>query len=280
VVESTQGLPGGVLLTKTGATYKWSYPNRHGDLIFATDNTGTMIGGRTTFDPFGNQIGAVAPVDNSTGSWDYGWHGTAQRPLESQAGITPIIEMGARQYTSLLGRFLETDPIEGGTPNDYMYPGDPINSSDLGGTFAAGLCGTLKYGLYWLVATVQTCFFIDDAGRTLFTIGGGGGVGGNNGASIEGVASSVHHVAQLLGISACASASLPGVLSGSACVFRANGHWYSSWSFGGGTRGIGVDLSIMYASVLPSWLRGAAMWLFRRTGCDLTSARKLSKCRL
>jgi hypothetical protein len=46
-----------------------------------------------------------------------------------------MVEMGARQYSPLLGRFLEVDPIEGGTPNNYVYPTDPINSSDLGGLF-------------------------------------------------------------------------------------------------------------------------------------------------
>ncbi|MCW2573595.1 MAG: hypothetical protein JWO88_3653 [Frankiales bacterium] len=43
--------------------------------------------------------------------------------------------MGVRLYDPKLGRFLEVDPIEGGSANDYDYcNGDPINCFDLGGT--------------------------------------------------------------------------------------------------------------------------------------------------
>ena len=41
--------------------------------------------------------------------------------------------MGARQYSSLLGRFFEVDPVLGGNDNDYTYPLDPLNQSDLDG---------------------------------------------------------------------------------------------------------------------------------------------------
>ena len=44
--------------------------------------------------------------------------------------------MGARQYSSLLGRFLEVDPVLGGNANDYAYVSDPVGMSDLD-----GLCG-------------------------------------------------------------------------------------------------------------------------------------------
>lgn len=41
--------------------------------------------------------------------------------------------MGARQYVPLLGPFLSVDPVAGGNSNDYNYPNDRINFSDLGG---------------------------------------------------------------------------------------------------------------------------------------------------
>jgi hypothetical protein len=44
--------------------------------------------------------------------------------------------MGARQYYPTLGRFTEVDPIEGGVDNDYNYPTDPLNSSDVSGKAA------------------------------------------------------------------------------------------------------------------------------------------------
>jgi hypothetical protein len=41
--------------------------------------------------------------------------------------------MGARVYNPTTGRFLQVDPVEAGTPNNYTYPTDPINQMDLNG---------------------------------------------------------------------------------------------------------------------------------------------------
>ena len=142
-VSSTNGiferllqLPGGVLLTKRGSSEVWSHPNHHGDLIAWTDATGAKPDPTMAFDPFGNALGNTSGVDAVNGAMDYTWHGAQQRPTERQAGYTKLIEMGARQYSQVLGRFLEVDPIEGGTDNDYAYPADPLNSADLDGSSA------------------------------------------------------------------------------------------------------------------------------------------------
>jgi RHS repeat-associated protein len=142
VQRRTLGLMGGAVLSKSTGSEIWSISNLHGDTIATLGSTGLVTGGPFTYDPFGKTIGG-AP-DNQIGSFDNGWLGKNQRPLEQQSGLRAVIEMGARIYDPQLGRFLQVDPIEGGTANDYSYVEDPINQFDLDGNSCWGSWSCIK----------------------------------------------------------------------------------------------------------------------------------------
>jgi len=127
-----------VAISGATSSARWQLSNLHGDVVttVADDAALTTPDGPTLdADEYGNPRGATAR---------YGWLGAKQRSTEALAGLTL---MGARLYSPILGRFLQTDPVVGGSCNTYEYAcGDPINSVDLDGCRQCGV----QYA-YWTI---------------------------------------------------------------------------------------------------------------------------------
>jgi RHS repeat-associated protein len=96
--------------------------NLHGDLGATADSAGNI----STTSDYG-EFGAP----RSGAAERYGWLGSHQRMADPVSGV---LLMGARLYSPDIGRFLQTDPVQGGNANSYDYAAqDPINGSDLSG---------------------------------------------------------------------------------------------------------------------------------------------------
>jgi RHS repeat-associated protein len=121
--------PGGDLAHYTEAPTSainpnYSYYSGHGDLAAEADHSGTRTR-LIKLDPWGNPLTApgTGVQELYTGRWD-----------KKHDLATSLIEMGARPYDPILGRFLAVDPVDSGSRNSYEYASqDPINAYDLTG---------------------------------------------------------------------------------------------------------------------------------------------------
>jgi RHS repeat-associated protein len=141
-------LPGSITLTKSPTNpdlsrqVVYSLKNYHGDTALTLSASGVSTSSLTAYGPFGEKLvgGTLGAQTTATGSptltnasdTNMGWAASPSRKVEPLFTLA-FIQMGARVYLPTLGRFLQRDPVEGGTLNDYVYAHDPVNLSDYTG---------------------------------------------------------------------------------------------------------------------------------------------------
>ena len=132
-VDAFTGLD--ALVNQAGTT-TFELHNLHDDVAAEADGSGNITS-TTDYQEFG------APRTGS-GLARLGWLGSYGRQVDSNSGI---VLMGARGYSPALGRFLQTDPAQGGSANAYDYAfQQPIDNSDILGTYS---CYRYSYGWTW-----------------------------------------------------------------------------------------------------------------------------------
>jgi RHS repeat-associated protein len=131
--------PDGLLLMDTNGAPTYPISDLHGDQVGTTDAGGTFTAG-----PVEDEFGLGNQPANHLG-----WLGDQQRM--TVGGALGVVQMGVRLYSPALGRFLEVDPVPGGSANDYDYAyQEPVSGIDLDGrTYVTPYgCDLQPYGNY------------------------------------------------------------------------------------------------------------------------------------
>jgi RHS repeat-associated protein len=118
------------ITTTNGVTHTdWQLSNLHGDNVATIHDSDDGLTSTSLYTEYGTPKNAA-----DTGSKRYGWLGTSERAADTPGGI---VIMGVRLYNPVTGRFLQPDPVPGGSCNAYDYGcADPINKKDLDGRLA------------------------------------------------------------------------------------------------------------------------------------------------
>jgi RHS repeat-associated protein len=124
------GIGGFAAVQNNGETPVLQLTNLHGDIVATAylSETATALASTADTSEFGIPTTSLPPK--------YSWLGANEIPTELPSGV---LDMGARSYVPQLGRFLQPDPISGGSANAYSYTfGDPVNASDPSGAYTVG----------------------------------------------------------------------------------------------------------------------------------------------
>jgi RHS repeat-associated protein len=129
-VDSISGSGGQLDATvDQGGTVTVDLRDLHGDVSATASGSATATSLSTTNDwtEFGSP--------NSGAAGRFGWLG-AQLRTSQLAGS--VVTMGKRVYLPSAGRFLQTDPVPGGSANAYDYVNqDPVDGFDLSGEYVS-----------------------------------------------------------------------------------------------------------------------------------------------
>lgn len=120
-----QGFNGLAATTTSSGSITLNLTNTHGDIVapsLPADSNWDLTVTQTQADEYGN---------NATRRARFDYLGSHERQRDDLSGLTL---MGARTYSPALGRFLQKDPVTGGSRNSYEYAaGDGVNNRDLDG---------------------------------------------------------------------------------------------------------------------------------------------------
>jgi RHS repeat-associated protein len=130
------GLDGNIVATQNNVESPvLQIVNLHGDVVGTASMSETATGLASTV---GETSEYGVPVTEAPAK--YSWLGAGGLTTQLPSLPSGVVTMGVRSYVPQIGRFLQTDPIPGGSANAYAYTyGDPVDQDDLSGMYSAGI---------------------------------------------------------------------------------------------------------------------------------------------